>query len=198
MANYEDNENDIRKEEQAETNQQMNEEEKKTAHIMNEKGMSKEEAEKESAKEKVEEKTGVNADELAGISQDVLMMKDGLERPDLDSIQKGINDLTGGKVRDVLNHLQDSKVADDIVKAGLGSNHASTGSMMLTEGAKTVLETGLEYSKGSKLGEMLADACDYGKGIKNQNEDNNEKAEQKNKQSDIPSYILNQYKNQRR
>ena len=102
MTDYDENENDITQEEQAETNQQMSEEEQKIADKVREKGISKEDAEKERAKEKVEEKTGVNADELAGVARDALMMKDGIERPDADMIQKGVENVNDGHVREML------------------------------------------------------------------------------------------------
>ena len=220
MTDYDENENDITREEQAETNQQMSEEEQKIADKVREKGISKEDAEKERAKEKVEEKTGVNADELAGVARDALMMKDGIERPDADMIQKGVENVNDGHVREMLEHMKDGKVAEDIVKAGLGSEHASTGSGGLEEGAKTVLEKGLEYSDNSKMGEMLAKSCNGGKGIPGYGslEQEAEQVEQAGKEAladapqlpgrdmdlddkqrqDMPSYILAQQKKQGR
>lgn len=155
---------------------------------MREKGISKEDAEKERAKEEVEEKTGVNADELAGVARDALMMKDGIERPDADMIQKGVENVNDGHVREMLEHMKDGKVAEDIVKAGLGSEHASTGI-----GGKGIpgygsLEQETEQMKQAGK-EALADAPQ----LPGRDMDLDDKQRQ-----DMPSYILAQQKKQGR
>ncbi len=147
-------------------------------------GKSKEELEKEEAKEKVEEKTGVNAEELAEVSREVLKTRDNMGRGDGEEAQRGIENVYPGRIAEVAEKMQDHEVAENIVKAGLGSEHTSTGSTGLEDGVSSVLEAGRQYSAGSKMGDILEQASNGGRGLnagqEKETEQRNEKPEKDN------------------
>lgn len=143
----------------------MSEREQKVAERSAEKKISKEDAEKEVARESVKEKTGYDANALAEVGRSTLNTKDALERPDLKEASKEMERIQGNAVGDMLEKMTDGKVAEDVVKAGLGSAHLSTGKSGLEQGARTVLEKMNEFGSASDMRQLLADAALYGNGM---------------------------------
>ncbi len=138
--------------------------EQKVADRVSSKGMSKEDAEKEVAKEAVEEKTGYSADALAEVGKSALRIKDVFERPDSKEVFFEMDRTEGASIGDMLEKMADGKVAEDIVKSGLGSEHLATGKGGLEEGAKAALDKIADPS-AQGMRQLLADAAYYGKGM---------------------------------
>ena len=155
-----ENEKQEKKQEKA-----MTEREQKVADRVEEKKISKEDAEKEVARESVKEQTGYDANALAEVGKSTLNTKDALERPDLKEASSEMERIKGNSVNDMLEKMTDGKVAEDVVKAGLGSEHLSTGKSGLEQGARTVLEKMNEFGSASDMRQLLADAALYGKGM---------------------------------
>lgn len=116
---------------------------------------------KEVARESVKEKTGYDAMALADVGKATLHTKDAFERPDLKEATAEMDRIKGNAVGDMLEKMTDGKVAEDVVKSGLGSEHLSTGKSGLEQGARTVLEKMNEFGSASSMEQLLADAALY-------------------------------------
>lgn len=151
---------------------EMNEEKQRVSEKAAEKRISRDDAEKEVAKEKVQEKTGYSAEALAGVGHHIMKASDGFEKPNTKQAAEGMQHLQGSAVEGLLDKMANGQVAEDIVKAGLGSEFLSTGKAGLEQGARTVLEKSKVFGEGSKMQEMLAQASMYGTGITREEAEN--------------------------
>ena len=170
MSKDKKQENEQQKIKTLQKNSQVDE---KTAKVMVTKGASKKEAQKEVAKDEVKSQTGVSIDELSGVARKVMNVSDGLDgRKDL--LRDKTNSLQSGGVKNLVEKMQNSEVAQNVIKAGLGSEHLATGSKGLEDASRKVLERGtdkdLSHSEksGEKNIERLAKAAYMGKGMPKQ------------------------------
>lgn len=171
MSKDQETENTKQEIEAVKTDNQVDE---KTAKVMVEKGTTKKDAEKEVAKEEIKSQTGVSIDELSDVARKVMNRSDGLDgRKDL--LKDSENPLQSSGIKNLVEKMQNSDVAQNVVKAGLGSEHLATGSKGLEEASKKVLDKGADnknsaqdgQSKGG-LKDRLAKAAYMGKGMPKQ------------------------------
>jgi hypothetical protein len=151
-----------------------NQVDEKTAKVMVEKGSTKKDAEKEVAKEEVKSQTGVSIDELSGVARKVMNMSDGLDGG-RDLLKDSENSLQSSGVKNLVEKMQNSEVAQNVVKAGLGSEHLATGSKGLEDATKKVLDKGVDNKGVSQdrqnsggLKDRLAKAAYMGMGMPKQ------------------------------
>ena len=112
---------------------------------------------KRQVKEDVKSETGYSAEALAAAAQDALKIKDGIEKGDAQKTAAGLTGSGHSVMHDMLEKACDKRVAENIVRAGLGSEHLSTGVGGLEESAqkaKKVIET-TEKSPSSKAEDAL-------------------------------------------
>jgi len=138
----------------------LSEEERKVADRAAEKKISKEDAKKEVARETVKEETGYSADALADVGKKVMHAGESAGKTgDADKAAKNMTEVKGGAVEGMLEKMSDSKVANKIVQAGLGSEFTSTGASGLEQSARTVLEEIKKYGGEKGMEDMLTSAA---------------------------------------
>ena len=144
----------------------LTEEERMVERVAAKDKVGKEEAKKKVARETVKKETGYDADALARVGRDALDAKDSMEKPaELSQTTEALNRVRGEHIRDMMVKIQDSKVAENVVKAGLGAMHTSTGAGGLNQGARAVLEKGEEVGGGAGMEDLLKQAVLYGHGM---------------------------------
>jgi len=144
----------------------LSEEEKEVAKTAAKDKSSKEEAKKKVAKKVVKKETGYDAETLAQVGRNALDAKDTMEKPtEVGQTTEALNRVRGEGVKDMLGKIKDTRIAENVVKAGLGAMHASTTAGGLNEGAKTVLEKGEEVGGGAGMEDLLKQAVLYGNGM---------------------------------
>ena len=144
----------------------LTDEEKMVERVAAKDKIGKEEAKKKVARETVKKETGYDADALAQVGKDALDAKDSMEKPaEVGQTTKNLNRLRGEAVRDMTSKIQDKKVAENVVKSGLGAMHLSTSASGLNEGARAVMEKGEEVGGGSGMEDLLKQAVLYGNGL---------------------------------
>ena len=144
----------------------LTEEEKMVERVAAKDKVGKEEAQKKVARKTVKKETGYDADALAQVGKDALDAKDSMEKPaELGQTTEALNRVRGEQVRDMMGKIQDTKVAENVVKSGLGAMHASTSAGGLNQGARTVLEKGEEVGGGAGMEDLLKQAVLYGNGL---------------------------------
>ena len=142
------------------------EEERMVERVAAKDKVGKEEAKKKVAREAVKKETGYDADALAQVGKDALDAKDAMEKPaELGQTTDALNRVRGEQVRDMMGKIQDTKVAENVVKSGLGAMHMSTSAGGLNQGARTVLEKGEEVGGGAGMEDLLKQAVLYGNGL---------------------------------
>lgn len=137
----------------------MTEEEAKVAQKSAEKEISKEEAEKEVAKEEVKEETGYNAETLAGVAHTAMKASDSAGRSDFERAENNRAEVKGNAVEGMLEKMADSKVTQNILKAGIGSEFLSTGESGLRQGAQMALDIAKTTGVVSGIEERLLQAA---------------------------------------
>ena len=144
----------------------LTEEEKMVERVAAKDKISKDEAKKKVAQKTVKKETGYSADALAQVGIQALNAKDSMEKPsEIGKTTEELQKLHGEAVRDMLGRIQDKKVAENVVKAGLSSMHLSTSASGLNQGARRVLESEKEVGGGTGMEDMLKDAVLYGNGM---------------------------------
>lgn len=143
----------------------LSDEEKKVAKKATEKKISKEDAQKEVAREEVKSETGYSAEALASVGRTVLKTQDAFSRPDVVEATGQMKHLKGNAVEGMLEKMTDSKVAQKIVQAGLGSEFVSTGAGGLEQGGRTVLEKQREFGGAEGMEGLLAKMVLFGNGM---------------------------------
>jgi len=144
----------------------LSEEEKQVEKKAAEEKLSKEDAKKEVARETVKKETGYDADTLARIGKEALDAKDAMEKPaEIGHTSEVLQQMHGEAVKDMLGKIKDKKVAENVVKSGLGSMHASTGASGLNQGARAVLENEAHVGGSAGMEDLLRQAVLYGNGM---------------------------------
>ncbi len=144
----------------------LTEEERMVERVAAKDKVNKEEAKKKVARETVKKETGYDADTLAHVGKDALDAKDSMEKPaEVGNTTENLQKLRGEAVRDMLGRIQDKKVAENVVKSGLGAMHLSTGDNGLNQGARAVLETERSVGGGAGMEDLLKQAVLYGNGL---------------------------------
>ena len=144
----------------------LTEEERMVERVAAKDKVSKEAAQQKVARKTVKKETGYDADALAQVGKDALDAKDSMEKPaELGQTTDALNRVRGEHVRDMMVKIQDNKVAENVVKAGLGAMHTSTSAGGLNQGARTVLEKGEEVGGGAGMEDLLKQAVLYGNGL---------------------------------
>ena len=140
----------------------MTEEEAKIAQKSAEKEVSKEEAQKEVAKEEIKEETGYSAETLAGVAHTAMKASDSSGRSDLAQAENDKTEVKGNAVEGMLEKMADSKVTQNILKAGIGSEFLSTGESGLRQGAQIALDIAKTSGVVSGIeGRLLQAALDH-------------------------------------
>ena len=138
----------------------LSEEERKIADKAADKKISKEDARKEVARETVKEETGYSADALADVGKKVMHAGESADKKgDATKAAARMSEIKGGAVEGMLEKMVDSKVANKIVQAGLGSEFTSTGASGLEQSARTVLEEIKKYGGENGMENMLTTAA---------------------------------------
>lgn len=144
----------------------MTDEEKMVERVAAKDKTSKDEAKKKVARAAVKKDTGYSAEALAQVGVRALDAKDHIEKPsEIGKTAEELQRLRGEAVRDMLGRIQDTKVAENVIKAGLSSRHMSTGASGLNQGAHKVLENEREVGGGAGMEDMLKEAVLYGNGL---------------------------------
>ena len=142
------------------------EEEHQVSKKVAEKKISKSDAKKEVAKENVKKKTGYDVETLAHVAKEVLETGDAYAKGPVGEAMDSMVRIKGNAVDDMLTKMAgDKEVAQNILKAGLGSNFLSTGELGIQHGAKTVLEEKREAGDAAGMQKMLCTAVKWGKGM---------------------------------
>jgi len=142
------------------------EEENLIAGKMKSKKITKEDAEKEVARETVKKKTGYDVEALADVAREVLETGDVYANGPVGKAVDSMAKMKGNAVNDMLEKMaSDDEVAKGIIKSGMGSKFLNVGKDGLRRGAKTVLREHRETGGAAGMEKMLCEAVNYGQGM---------------------------------